>query len=470
VENATPAPDRDRTPLALTGGSVRAPNRRWLVGLAFWLSAAALSVWWSAERTGASQRQVLGTLWQYATAPVTSVQFRSDKPAYLAVGDPIFVLRGDRVQQVGQVAQVVGTPSRRSFRPRLATAGTATLFAGAPTLGPGSEMRYFSSDDSLQWVLQTLAPPPKRGAILREITGAIQQNREEIVLAFRPVLEASLAEAMQILDNDIRTDLAAREEQWSRLGAKYQQEIVEAHLVPLVKREVWPMVLKHVEPVASDVGREIWERASLWRFGWRSAYDRLLPSDQPLARQEWTRFLRREVFPVLERRSEQFVQLQQKILDDVSQKPQVRAAFRQGLDQIIQDPELHELLGQTLKRVLVDNSKLHDALIKQWTGPEAQRALQITSEKLEPAVLRAAELVFGGIDNGITPELTRVLRNKVLRKDRRWLMLDALPSPVGSRGANQKPPNRLVLPVRHGGAQPAISPFAFDLKTHAGQR
>jgi hypothetical protein len=446
--------------------------RRWVFGLAIWLLAGGF-VMWRAEKTaeGSIQNQVIPQLWHYATGRFTPVDFQLDEPAYLAVGDPIFVIGGGTVQQVGQVAKVLAGEARPASRAIAARAGTATFYPSAPKLSEGDQLSYYSSGDSLGWVLHTMLPPEKRIVIARELSAAFEEHQAEILSALQPVIEASLPEVMLVVEEDLRAALKAQREEWIQLGNKYQHEILERQLAPLMKRELWPIVLEHVEPMANEVGREIWERASLWRFGWRSAYDKLQLAEQPLMRKEWSRFVKEDALPVLEKHTDEFVRLQQKIIMDIARNQQFRAALRDGVQHLADDPELQQLVWQILREVIVQNPRLRQVLARHWTGPEAQHAFQIASERLEPAVGRIAEILFGSAEQGITPEFSRVLRSKVLGKDRRWLVLEAASAPQpGRMNGLDSSSRKLVLTVRPGGAA-RVNPFDTELfsRSHAAR-
>jgi hypothetical protein len=436
---------------------------RWIYGLAIWLLAGGLLVWRAEQSAGNSlQNQVIPQLWQYATGRVTPVQFKMEQPAYLAVGDPIFVIRGETIEQVGQVAKVLAG-SGRAKRATMALSGTASFYTSTPGIGPGAQLRYHSSSDSLQWVLQTMLPPEKRAWIARDLGAAFEEHQAEILSALRPVIEASLPEVMRVLEEDLKSALAARRGELAELGGKYQHEIIERQLAPLMSQEIWPIVMGHFEPMANEIGKEIWERASLWRFGWRSAYDKLLLNENPLMRKEWARFVKEDAVPVLEQRAGEFVQLQQRILMDIARNEQVRAAIREGVQQMADDPELRQLVGEIFRDVIVQNPRLRQVLAKHWTGPEAQRAFQAASDRLEPAIGRAGELLFGSPDRGITPEFSRVLRSRVLGKDRRWLVFEQASNRLEHR--TDRSPNKqdkLVLNVRPGGAA-ELNPFDAGL-------
>jgi hypothetical protein len=449
-----------------------ANRHRWMFGLAIWLLAGGFGVWRAEQSAGNPlHNQVISLLWHYGTSRTTPVDFKLEEPAFLAVGDPIFLIREGVIEQVGQVSKVLAVQSHRATRSALANGGKATFFSSTPQLSPGAELSYYSSGDSLQWVLQTMLPPEKRALVARELSAAFEEHRAEVFSALRPVLEASLTEAMLVLEEDLKAALAAQREDWIELGGKFQHEIVQRQLAPLMRKEIWPIVAGHLEPVANEVGKEMWERASLWRFGWRSAYDRLLMAEQPLMRQEWARFVREDAFPVLEKRAEEFVQLQQKILADIARNPQVRAAIRDGIRQMVDDPAFQQLAWDVLSDVIIQNARLGHVLAKHWSGAEAQRAFQIAAERVDPTVGRIAELLFGSAEQGITPEFARVLRSKVLGKDRRWLVLEAAANADQHQAESRKAPtSRPVLTVRPGGAA-GVNPFDLEhsRRTHAAR-
>ena len=70
------------------------------------------------------------------------------------------------------------------------------------------------------------------------------------------------------------------------------------------------------------------------------------------------------------------------------------------------------------------NPRLRAVLEKHWRGPQAEQAFLLASQRLEPAVHQIGQILFGTPETGVTPEFARVLRNRILRKDRRWLVLE----------------------------------------------
>jgi hypothetical protein len=253
---------------------------------------------------------------------------------------------------------------------------------------------------------------------------AFEQHHEEILAELMPIIEASLSEGFAVVEEDLAAAIVARRGEFESLGSRYQRDIVERELVPLVKTEIWPIVRKHAQPEAEQIGRDLWERASVWRFGWRYFYDQSFLPERKLFQQEWQRYVKEEATPVLVGHTDELIETQKRILAEVAMNPQVQASVRRNLARIIDDPELQQLLWEIIEEVVIDNPRLHEVLERHWTSPQAQAAFRLAAERLQPSVERIGKLIFGDPEQGLTPEFTRVLRSQILLKDRRWLVLE----------------------------------------------
>ena len=90
---------------------------------------------------------------------------------------------------------------------------------------------------------------------------------------------------------------------------------------------------------------------------------------------------------------------------------------------VLRDPEFQRLTMDLLQDVFVDNQRLTQVFEKNWKSEEAKRALEITNKRLDPTITRIGQALFGSPELSITPEFSRVLRNRILHKDDRWLVL-----------------------------------------------
>ena len=425
---------------------------RIVVGMAIWIAAVGAG-WWAlagrGERSPIAPR-LTRQLWDYAAGRRRVVGVRFSQRVDLRPGDPVFVIKGpEAIRQVGEVASVSATPSGLT--------GRIVLYSCAPPITGDAHLSYHQTPYSIGWVLRTMLSEKNRRQIMAELAAALDAHREELVVLLRPVVQDALRDALRVIEQDLPAVLQRRHEELERLGNKYQREILEKELLPLVRDEIWPIVRRHAEPVAAEVGREIWQRASLWRFGWRYAYDMSPLPEKRLTEKEWSRFLREEIVPVLEAHTDQFIELQQRIVADTARNPKVREVVRRSLARIASDPEARRILREVVDEVIIDNPRLRAVFDRHWHSPRVRQAVQWASARLEPTAIRIGEVLLGTPAEGITPEFARVLRTQILGKDRRWLVLETAPAPG-------TPPSDGFSGMLRGsfGAPDALNPFVRE--------
>jgi hypothetical protein len=304
-----------------------------------------------------------------------------------------------------------------------------------------------------------MLPEEKRRQVAAELKRSFDQHSEEVVGLLRPIAEDAVRDAFSVVEADLTVALRKRNAELERLAGRYQRELVERELVPMVRREIWPVVVKHAQPEMDRIGREIWDRASLWRFGWRYAYDVTPLPQKDLAKGEWQRFVAQEAVPVLEDHKEQFMQIQERVFREVARNPEVQAAVRRSVTKVISNPDVQHIATEVIQEVVLYNPRLRSVLERHWQSDRTQRALEITSARLEPTAVRIGELLLGTPDGGVTPEFARVLRNQILFKDQRWLVLK---NETGERSTADTG-QRLTLRVAQGPPD-ALNPFVRGLR------
>lgn len=407
----------------------------------------------------AEGHQVAGELWEFATAERRTVQLQLDGAWPLAVGDPIYRIDGsENVEHVGEIRQVEwrNAPEERSATGPVAT---ALLYPGAPKVDKQSHLTYYSTPQSLTWVIETMLPAENRARIAREILSTYELCHAEVLDAMKPVVVSGFANAMKVVEEDLAASLRRHRPELEHVASQYQDQVVEQELIPLVREEIWPIVQRRTEPLADNIGQEIFERASLWRFGWRIMYDKSFLPRKQLTQQEWKRFMQQEAIPVLSRHQNDILTVQHEILKDVSENEKVRSVLRKNLADVIEDPEFRAIVWQVFQEAVIENPRLHDQLLQHWKTPETQHAVEVAAECVEPCVRRIGDLLFGTRDDGIAPEFAQVLRNQILNKDCRWLVINTNSSSTRQKGDGLETP----LQVRFGG-HPRVNPFAVRLQ------
>jgi hypothetical protein len=134
----------------------------------------------------------------------------------------------------------------------------------------------------------------------------------------------------------------------------------------------------------------------------------------------------------------------------LAENDEVRGVIASSLQAIAQDREVRDLAISLLREVLLHNERLNDRLVEIWSSPQAERAMRLTNDRLDHAITSIGAELFGDPFVAITPEFSRVLRYKVLKKDFHWFLLE--------RGAAEARPVVGQLPVTVG--EPSLeNPF-----------
>ena len=340
----------------------------------------------------------------------------------IRVGDPIFLFDGDRPVQIGEIARVESKDSPNK-EPAYTKYAIARLYANAPALDGNTYFTHHATPENIGWVVQTMLPKHMRERLGELISEAYVNHHKEIVAELKPIIRSALSEAAVVVREDLESALAKRSDEIQKIADRYQTDLVEERIVPLIKKEIWPIVQEEGKPLAEEIGEDIWKKVSVWRFGLRIAYDISPLPKRDLTKKEFNKFVENEVVPVIDAYLPDILKVQQKIISQVTQNEAVKKLFGEVVAEVANDEELKTLVTEVLREVFVDNERLNTIFKEHWTSPEAERAMAITQERLEPTITTIGEELFGNPHQSITPEFNRVLRNKVLLKDVRWLVL-----------------------------------------------
>ena len=402
-----------------------------IIGIASWialtgllLSALSHKQNWNATEADASLKDYL--LGQTEHVPVTMAngQLRNHDPVFLRNADGSWKQAG--FVQIAAAGSAAGTTADTS-------APNAVLNWQVTDVDP-YECQYFlyRNRGRLEDVITTMLPPETQMKIRQRLSSTMKQHSNELSAAFVPLVQESMKQSLPLIESEFRRSVQRHRGEIEALGNRWNDEVVSQRLVPLARREIVPIVRKHGQPTAEDIGRELWDRASLWSFGWRAAYDGLpLVPRKDLVREEWVRFVEDEAVPVFEERMDEIVASIQKIIADVAANPEVRKELSNVAVVIANDPEAQQLVREVLRESIVDNQKLKDAWKAIWSSEEAQQAFELAGDRLEPVIREIGDDLIGSREQGINPNFARILRNQILGKDRQWIV--AIPNESENR-------------------------------------
>lgn len=408
------------------------PGLRIGIGLAIWIAAVSFVAYWVAAESRWTQLATTSqTLAKFAVVPRQNLSVRAISGTVPSVGDPVFFKDpSGQLQQVGEI------------RPD----GRVEFYPSSPSVSSEQyELVFHHAEPSLSWLLQTVLPPQKQQAVLAEIRKLLDTRGQALLQTLRPVLAEWSETLLPELERDLGLAIGDHWPAIDQLARRWAGEIPRRDLDRLMREVCWPIVQKNVVPLADEVGAELWARVSFWRFGWRYLYDQSGLGDQAV-RKEWDRFVQEEVMPILESRSDDFLEVMGTTIREIAANERIQQSVGLELKRMLHDPEFQRILGAVVKETLLDNPRLRDAVVEAFRAPEMQQAIQSLSIELEPTVDRIGVMIFGSAESGIDPDFARAIRRYVLGKDRRWLQLVQRESPTALAGGDTA--GLLVVPAR----------------------
>jgi len=400
-------------------------TRQIILGTVTWLGLALLLAI-AIRRPFAQQRQTLvdvlvGTL-QWVMGAPEELEAESAVPLLIAPGDPVFLRLPDGdYRQVGRVRDHFGADMFPSWsrRARIVLYDN-TVRSAFPE---GFVLEYHTTPTALDWVARTMITPEKQKEIAGIMADDWKQHREEIIRRLQPVFETSLIKAFSAIEAELPAVMSEHRSDFATLAERYQAEMIRKSFVPLVREQILPIVQEEVRPLAMDLGRDLWDRVSLWSFTWRYLYDVSPLPERNAVKLEFDRFIEQEVTPALATRSEEFVTVTERIVRRISRNDKVRSVVRENLRKVATDAQFQKIIWDVVQEAFINNQTLRASLQDYWASPEVRDALDVASSRFEPTAREIGNTLFGSREGGITPEFSSVLRVQILMKDRRWFVV-----------------------------------------------
>lgn len=394
-----------------------------LLGAAFWVSCLVLGGGWLVASSREGAKPLLSSVWT-----PTDTMILADPTLSLSVGDAAFAkdLVADTWHQVGHVLRV--NPEAK----------TVTLSLYEP-LNLERETQFWDPDQSISAtlhrssgkvddVIATLLPKPKREQLAQKISAAMRAHGKEISEAMLPLVFETVRQSLPVIESELTASLKRHDAEVEAIATRFREDIIQEQMVPLVRTEVLPVLQLHGREPAESIGREIWGKASLWRFGWRALYDSAPLPERELVREEWSRFVEQEVVPIVEDHLDEIAEAVESILRDLAANDVLRERLGDVALQIVNDDEARDLLRTIVMEAIVDNERLRQVWVNVWTSPDAREKLRTAGERLEPVIREIGDEVMGTRREGIEPGFARVLRNQILGKDKVWITLKNEPN------------------------------------------
>lgn len=355
----------------------------------------------------------------------------------LAPNDPVFLKTEDgRFQQVGRVRNNFAPPPADSRKPVSRQIEAFTQKASVVLYDSviddqfplGYQLEYHTTPTALDWVATTLITSERQQQIAEIIAKDWEKHREQVMLKLQPVVKAGIGKCVEAIEAELPTVLNAHRGDFGKLADRYQVEIIRNQIVPLVRAEILPIVQEEVRPLATELGKDLWNRVSLFSFTWRYLYDVSPLPEKNAVKLEFDRFMKEEVTPALESRSNEFVAVTERILGRISRNEKIRSVIRENLKKVATDMELQSIVWAIVQESVINNQTLRTTMRDYWASAEVQDAMSAATANFETTARTIGDTIFGSREGGVTPEFARVLRAQILMKDRRWFVI--IPKPV----------------------------------------
>ena len=403
---------------------VKTTQVRTTVGLVIWLIVGFLGGWYLIRDFAGVQRGTAKQVTEFVFTPRQTIELNFPSPQFLNKSETIFQRHGDRFIRVGEIVAIQPLTPGESVTGGWTEHATAEIYACAARFTSNDRLTYIPSTESMSWVVASLMTPQRRTRINALLQDAYVDHHREIAAHFRPIIEETLREASVVIWEDLQRIAPEYDKRLRAIGERYRKDLVDGRLVPLLRDEILPIVIRESEPLANRIGEEIWNEASIWRFGWRAMYDVLPLPQRDLTKREFERFVQIHAVPVLQRNIGDILQLQQRIFATITQSTNVQREVAASLQHVLRDSEAQALAVEMLQRVVANNPRLNQIVTDIWNSPKAKETIELANEKLEFTIASIGEELFGNPHTAITPEFSRVLRFKVLHKDCQWLVLE----------------------------------------------
>ena len=370
-------------------------------------------------------RQSEGTateIGRYLTHRNEVIEVELEFSQVLRVGDPVFAEIDGMPELIGRIQQV---ESRESTEKHFVWTSTAFIELNVPVdfIHQEDHFVFHETPEDIGWVIETMLPQTTRLRINELVKDAYDQHHKAIMEAFRPLVEETLRESFGVIGKDLRAALRNRETALAKIGRRFKADLIDEKIIPLIKEEIWPIVRAESEPLVKEIGKDLWQEVSIWRFTWRAIYDATPLTNSNLTAREFKRFMDDKASPIMEEYVPDMVEVQQRILSKVSKNKTVEKVLGEAFRKVMNDEEVRAMAREIAQEIFIGNENLRAAIEKPWKSDMALEALEEANRRLDPTVVEIGALLFGAIDDEIAPDFAAILRNRIMRKDTRWFEL-----------------------------------------------
>lgn len=289
-----------------------------------------------------------------------------------------------------------------------------------------SSLLAHETEGNVAWVVQTLLPQEHIEEIKARLLSTWEKERARLWEELKPGLLQVLKELGVALKEEFPILLKEHQEDFQVLGDVLRQRAWDEHMEPVFVETIWPMMEERAAPVISSVGDEIISEAPVWSLYWAYLREKVSGGgDEKHLQKRVGKFLTDKAVPILERHSPEFRKTLQELLLEVAGNEAVQGALQESISHAAADPRLKEALGTILEAWVLGSGRVQSILEEALTRPDLREPLSHTLDGFEKDIHKIANLILLNAEGrGINPDLARVLRNRLMREDESWVLLE----------------------------------------------
>ena len=386
------------------------------IGFSVWAGVLALLGIITIPSDGVAHRPAAKLL-EYAAGSPRTLVVSFPAGTELQRRDPVFVVDDVRyLDSVGLVRDV------RSEKGR--TVAILTVFPEQEdVLREGLAATAFTAPSSAAWVVQTLLPPERVRRIGDLTAEFVRAEGRRVADTLWPQVRLGLLDLLAHYEKALPMALEARAERIRALVTKHRDGVVAEELLPAIEEVVLVRAEERFRPFLEEVGQELWEKLPIWSLGARYVWEGVPGTKEGQLRARFEEYLKNDAMPVLRSRAPEALKIARETLKESLEDPRLRQALKKVAAEVSSDPETVALLKDLAGELILRDERLREVLRRRWDdGLEA--AVSAAAARMEPLVRKVVDSIALTEDRqAINPRLARVLRARLLRKDRRWVLL-----------------------------------------------
>lgn len=387
-----------------------------IVGFAFWAVAVFFAwKWLSAEPTA---RDGIVRVARHVVTPTPPI-YEADFPLGTDIRkDEVVRIESDGLWlDAGYVVSYDIKPDRIATR-------VAIFPEFARLLRADARLEAVTASGDVTWVMTTLLPKEKMDRIKSILSKAWDEDKQRLWRDLEPGVMRLISDVTIALRDEMPRLVSERQADFRVLAEVVRDKAWEGRLRGVFESEVWPRVEARALPILAEIGDEITKKAPVMSLSWSFVRDRLPFTRDDAMRNELQRFIKTEVIPIVERRRDIFKKESADLIKEMLQQEKVLTELQAAATDVFSDPRFRDAMRSIIETWTTSNPRVLDLLKDGFARRDIRGPIEKFFDVREDDVHNIANLIL--LDDrgyGISPDLARVLRRKVLGESRAWIWL-----------------------------------------------